>query len=121
MPRITVIVDYEINDGSAEAFETVIRDHARRTLIEEPGCIRFDVLRPRDGAGALLKNRIMLVEVYADDAAFAAHGDSARLAALRPVLAPLTKSRHLTVAEMIDDRPEDQGLTPDELNASNDG
>ncbi len=36
-------------------------------------------------------------------------------------LGPLLKSRKLTVAEVVGGQAQESGLTPDELNASNDG
>lgn len=51
MPRIGIIVEFRLKRGAHAAFDAIIREHARRTLEEEPGCERFDVFQPmtRDG------------------------------------------------------------------------
>ena len=91
------------------------------TRVEEPGCLRFEVLKPVDADGAPIHNRMMVSELYADRTAFAAHGENPRLAGLRSALGPLLKSRKLTVAEIVGGQPQETGLAPDEVNASNDG
>ena len=121
MPQISIIVEYETVDGREAEFAALIGDHARRTRIEEPGCLRFEVLKPVDADGAPIPNRMMVSELYADHTAFAAHGENPRLAGLRVALGPLLKSRKLTVAEVVGGQAQESGLTPDELNASNDG
>jgi quinol monooxygenase YgiN len=62
--------------------------------------MQFDVLQPlgRDGAPDLTK--VMLVEVYADQAAFDAHGRNPRLATVRESYASLIEGRKLTVCNM---------------------
>ena len=64
---------------------------------------------------------MMVSELYADQTAFdAARRTIPRLAGLRTALGPLLKSRKLTIAEVVDGQAQETGLTPDELNASND-
>ena len=120
MPQISIIVEYETHDGREEEFAAMIKDHARRTLVEEPGCLRFEVLRPVDANGIPVANRMMVSELYVDQAAVTAHGNSPRLASLRTALGPLLKSRKLTIAEIVDGQAQETGLAPNELNASND-
>ena len=72
----------------------IIREHARRAL-EEPGCERFDVLQPLNRDGAPDETRVMLCEVYRDQAAVDEHGRNPRLAAVRDAYAPLTEDRRL--------------------------
>ncbi|MBX3582057.1 MAG: antibiotic biosynthesis monooxygenase [Rhizobiaceae bacterium] len=118
---MSLIVEYEINEGRAQDFAALMRDHARRTLFEEAGCMRFEVLQPVDEGGNPLPDRLIVSEVYADEAAVAAHRANPRMDGLRTSLAPMLKSRRLIRSVIIDDRPEETGLTPDQLNASNDG
>lgn len=120
MPQISIFVEYEIHDGREDEFSALIKDHARRTLFEEDGCLRFEVLMPVEADGAPIPNRMMVSELYADQTAVDLHGSNPRLAIVRAALGPLLKSRKVTRAEVIDEA-EDEGLTPDELNASNDG
>lgn len=116
---MTVIVEFETNEGCEEQFTALIRDHASRTRQEEPGCLRFEVIKPVEADGRPLRNRIMVNELYADEAALAAHERNPRLPEFRATIAPLLKSRRLILARAVDGRARD-GLTPDELNASND-
>jgi (4S)-4-hydroxy-5-phosphonooxypentane-2,3-dione isomerase len=121
MPRMSIIVEYETHDGREEEFTALIKDHARRTLFEEPGCLRFEVLKPVDTDGSPIPNRLMVSELYADHAAVAAHNGNPRLATVRSVLGSLVKSRRLILSELVSDQADQQGLTPEQLNASNDG
>jgi (4S)-4-hydroxy-5-phosphonooxypentane-2,3-dione isomerase len=121
LPQISVIVEYEIHDGRHQDFTTLMKDHARRTLFEEDGCLRFEVLEPVDENGIPLPGRLMVSELYADRGAFTTHMESPRLAALRTKVGPLLKSRRVLVSRLADDRADETGLAPDELNAANDG
>ena len=51
------------------------------TREEEPGCLRFEVLKPVDPDGAPIPNRLMVSELYADEAAVAAHERNPRMPA----------------------------------------
>lgn len=117
---MSIIVEYETQDGREEEFASLMKDHARRTLFEEDGCLRFEVLKPVDEDGVPIPNRLMVSELYADHTAVDLHKNNPRLATVRAAFEPLLKSRKLTIAEVLD-QPEDEGMTPEELNASNDG
>ncbi|HEY6632628.1 MAG TPA: antibiotic biosynthesis monooxygenase [Rhizobiaceae bacterium] len=120
MPQISIIVEYETHEGREAEFTALIKDHARRTLFEEAGCLRFEVLKPVAEDGATLPNRMMVSELYADRTAVDLHKANPRLATVRSALQPLLKSRRLMLSEVLDE-PDEKGLTPDQLNASNDG
>ena len=117
---MSIIVEYETEDGRENEFASLIRDHARRTLFEEPGCLRFEVLKPVDSDGRPIPNLMMVSELYADQTAVDMHGDNPRLATVRSALGPLVKSRRLILSEVLSDQIDTEGLTPDQLNASND-
>lgn len=72
MKRYVITVTFVVRDGCLAAFVPLIRENARRSLAEEPGCRRFDVLRPSDGG-----NVVFLYEIYDDEHAFDAHCASA--------------------------------------------
>ena len=117
---MNVIVEYEIHEGAEGQFLSLLRDHALLTRQQEPGCLRFDIVRPIDEATREpIPGRLVLHEVYADDAALAAHMATPRLAGFRAATAPLVKSRRFILGVPADPSPQD-GLTTDELNASND-
>lgn len=120
MAKISVIVEFEIHEGREAEFTALIREHARRTLFEEEGCLRFEVLKPVDDNGAPIPGRLMVSELYADRTAVDRHKGNPRLAIVRAAYAPLIKSRRLVQAEILDE-PDEESLMPEELNASNDG
>jgi autoinducer 2-degrading protein len=98
MARIAIVVHFRIKPGAWEKFDTLIRDHAARTLKEEPGCERFDVLQPLAAAGGDAdRSRVMLYEVYRDQAALDAHTRNPRLAVVREAYAALIDGRELTI------------------------
>ncbi len=87
---LVIVVEFKIKPGSMPAFLEAITRHARTTLESEPGCLQFDVVEdPGD------PNSIFLYEVYADEAAFAAHGETPYLARVLEATADLVLSRSL--------------------------
>jgi quinol monooxygenase YgiN len=65
MGKFAVVATYEIAPDQISAFLPLLFAHRDRCLKEEPGTLRFDVLRP--------ESNLMLYEVYEDEAAFQAH------------------------------------------------
>ena len=100
MPRVAIVVEFNLKPGQHAAFDRIIREHARKTLEEEPGCERFDVLQPVGRDGTPDEARVMLCEVYRDQAAVDAHGKNPRLGAVRDTYAPMIENRRLTLCAM---------------------
>lgn len=121
MTEMTIIVEFETLEGAEPEFTRIITDHARRTLAEEPGCKRFEVIKPIGKDGAPEPNKVMVNELYADQAAVDAHNANPRMKPLGETLKPLLKSRRLILALSLLERPKDDGMAPAELNAANDG
>ncbi len=67
-----------VRPEAVEAFRARIARHAATSLEREPGCHRFDVHQERDDPTLFL-----LIEVYTDDAALAAHRESEHYLAFR--------------------------------------
>ena len=67
--RFAITVEFEIAEGCAERFKTLVTRNAEVSVLNEPECLRFDVLFPQGSDG----RRILLYEVYQDRAAFEAH------------------------------------------------
>lgn len=120
MTALTIIVEFETNEGKEEEFLTRIREHARKTLEEEPGCLRFEVIKPIQRDGTPIPNKVMVNELYANEAAVTAHESNPRLAKVREANSPLLKSSRLILAQAVDGKIPAEGLRPQELNASND-
>lgn len=99
MAKVALVVEFTLKPGAHAAFDAIIRDHAAGTLADEPGCERFDVLQPRGKEGPDL-TRVMLYEVYADDAAFQAHTKNPRLARTRTAYEPLIEGRSIHICAL---------------------
>lgn len=101
MRKIAIIVEFEALDGQEEAFLALIREHAAKTLTEEPGCLRFEVIKPVERDGTPVPNRVMVNELYTDWDAVTAHEGNPRMPGLRQATGPLLKSRRLMTAEVV--------------------
>jgi quinol monooxygenase YgiN len=100
MSQIGIIVEFHIKPGSFAAFDAHIREHARLTKQEEPGCERFDVLQPRGGDGKPDHGRVMLFELYRDQAAFDAHRANPRLPIVQAGYKDMIESRTLSLCDL---------------------
>ena len=90
MPRLVIIAEFDVKPGAMDAFLAAAREDAQASLRDEPGCRRFDVLTP-DGGG----DKVVLYEIYDDDAAFAAHMETPHFAAFHDAIADLEESRRV--------------------------
>lgn len=88
MSRVALVVELEIDSRHFEEFLDIVTAHGKNSRKIEDGCLSFDVLKPRQGQG-----KIILVEVYADDAALDAHWNSAHMAAYREKVSAMIVSR----------------------------
>lgn len=100
MARVAIVVEFKLKAGQHAAFDRIIREHARRTLEEEPGCERFDVLQPVGRDGTPDEARVMLREVYRNQAAVDEYGRNPRLTTVRDAYAPTIEDRRLTLCTM---------------------
>jgi quinol monooxygenase YgiN len=100
MPKVAIHVEFRPKPGQHAAFDALIREHARLTLQEEPGCERFEVLQPLKSDGTKDEGRIMLVEVYRDQDAVKAHVANPRMPTVREVYTPMIETRILTMCEL---------------------
>lgn len=80
---LVVHVHVHVTEGSAPAFLTATEANARSSL-DEPGVLRFDVLRHDEEP-----DRFVLVEVYRDQQAALAHKSTAHYATWRAAVADL--------------------------------
>jgi (4S)-4-hydroxy-5-phosphonooxypentane-2,3-dione isomerase len=95
VPAIAIIVEFETVDGSEQEFTRLISEHARRTREEETGCLRFEVIKPINRDGTPIPNKVMVNELYADEAAITAHEQNPRMPPLGNAIRPLLVSRRL--------------------------
>ena len=82
MPKLAIIATIEIVPGRMDEYLPLLMAHRARCLKDEPGTLQFEVFRPRDDDA-----KIMLYELYRDDAAFDAHWNGPSMARVREEVA----------------------------------
>jgi autoinducer 2-degrading protein len=70
-----IVVRQKIQPEHLEAYLELMLSHARGSLAEEPGCLRFDVVQNEADP-----SEVFLYEVYRDQAALDEHGKTPRFA-----------------------------------------
>ena len=68
MAKLAIIGNLEIAPGHLDGVLPLLMAHRARCLADEAGTLQFEVLLPRDD-----QTKVLLYEVYTDDAAFEAH------------------------------------------------
>jgi autoinducer 2-degrading protein len=99
---LIVHVDVSVVPDQIEAFLDATRDNAAASR-DEPGIVRFDVLTDRADPG-----HVVLVEIYRDEAAAAAHKETAHYQRWRDTVAammarPRQATRYLNTSPGDDD------------------
>jgi quinol monooxygenase YgiN len=79
-----IIAPIQIKEGSKDEFLAALLPNAQGAANTEPGCLRFDVIQDAGDP-----NRVWVYEVYTDEAAFRAHGQSEHYLKAIEVLGPL--------------------------------
>lgn len=97
-----VHVHVHVKPESVDAFKTATLANARASL-QEPGVARFDVVQQQDDP-----TRFVLVEVYRDAAAAAAHKETAHYPIWRDAVAPMMATPRQSV-KFNNVFPEDSG------------
>ena len=85
-----IIAEFEVKADKLERFLELARTDASQSVAVEPGCQQFDVTLDREQP-----NRVVLYEVYDDEAAFDAHLKTPHLAAFRAGIESLIVSRQV--------------------------
>lgn len=96
MSGFVIVVDFVVAAGMQDAFRNLIDENARASVREEPGCRRFDVVEPRGEPG-----RILLYEIYDDEAAFAAHCETAHYARFDAASAPMVTQKRVIKGDLV--------------------
>jgi autoinducer 2-degrading protein len=102
MPHHAIIVEVETNPGCEEQYLEIIREHARLTLQEEEGCLRFEIIKPIERDGTPIANKVMINELYTDEPAVARHEKNPRMPGLRERAKRLVASQRLILATVFD-------------------
>lgn len=94
MAKFAVVATYEIAPDRIDAFLPLLLAHRDRCLAQEPGTLRFDVLRP--------ERNLMLFEVYESEAAFQAHRNGPLVARFRDEAAGVERKLGFVTCTLVD-------------------
>src|SRR5262245_51309771 len=100
MPKIALIVEYELHEGREQAFVDRLLIHRANVLREEPGCLRFEVNWGVSRDGKRVPGKIVMNELYDSWDALTVHEQSPTLAGLRADIGPMVKSRKPLLVEV---------------------
>ena len=78
MPKLVIMATIEVSPGTQDHVVALLTAHAARCLKDEPGTLEFKVLIPRED-----DSKVLIYEVYQDDAAFEVHRNGASIARWR--------------------------------------
>ena len=93
-----IIAYLTIKPGREAEFRDKMTAQAKRCLANEAGCLQFDVAQdPKN------PTRFVMLEVYKDDAAIAAHQESQHFKDYRPVVADLVADRKIEILHVVSD------------------
>ena len=92
-----LVVSLKVKPDLRDAFLTAAEDDSTSSVRDEPGCLRFDVLQDNSDL-----NHFYFYEVYRDEAAFHAHGQTPhfvrwRTAAAEVLVEPASVTRCTTL------------------------
>ncbi|MEZ0167889.1 putative quinol monooxygenase [Microvirga sp. TS319] len=96
MTGYVVIVDFRLYPGMGTAFRRLVDANARISAGTEPSCRRFDVVEPHED-----RDRVLLVEVYDDEAGFDAHVRSDHYKHFDTESAPLVSAKSVLRGELV--------------------
>ncbi len=95
MSAVALFVELDIVPGRKDAFLARAREHRGNVMKNEPGCQCFDISVPDDG-----DDKVRLYEVYADQAAFDLHIETAHMKEYRADTGPMVAGRVLAKAAL---------------------
>ncbi len=96
MSKIAIIGEFTTNAGDFDEFYGLMVKHATASR-EEPGNLRFDVVVPLKS-----ENRLMIYELYEDQAALDAHAGTDRIKEHRNNTKELVENRSLHICDLRD-------------------
>lgn len=95
MSATVLVADLDITPGQRDTFVARARQHRENVLKNEPGCQRFDLLVPNDD-----DNKVILCEVYDDDAALELHLNTPHMKQYLEDTGPMVANRQRTICKM---------------------
>ena len=65
----------EVHPDRAEEFSKLCEFAQAKSLADEPGCLRLDILHVTDEGGKAIPNKFIVYEIFTDKAAYKYHGE----------------------------------------------
>ena len=96
MGKVTLVVKYDVVAERRAELVELLQAHAAGTMTDEEGCVGFDILVPKEDPA-----RMFLAESYRDDAAYALHTESPRLAPLRESYKDMVVNRRIVLCDVV--------------------
>jgi (4S)-4-hydroxy-5-phosphonooxypentane-2,3-dione isomerase len=98
MPRLAIIATIEVARGRRDQLLPSLMAHRARCLKDEPGItLHFEVLVPYED-----DTKVLLYEVYRDDAAFDVHRNGPSIAQFREETAGMGVKIHVTRCALVE-------------------
>lgn len=95
MHGYVVTVEFEVRPVDIDRFLQLVTANANASVETETGCRKFDVVRPKEGAG-----KVFLYEIYDNQAAFDAHKRTVHFASFDRDSAPLVLNKTVVVGDL---------------------
>ena len=97
MSKLTIVATLEATEGSFEDLLALVKQHAKRCLKLEPGCLYFDIMVPQEQ-----HNQITLYEIYSDQAALDDHLTTDHMEQFRKERSPYFKSAQASTCDLLE-------------------
>lgn len=98
MAKVALVGTIEVTPGRKAQLLAALRAHMQRCLRDEPGTVQMEILAPREDDG-----RLLVYEVYQDDAAFEVHRSGPSLSQWRAETAGMIVKFSATRCELVND------------------
>ena len=96
-PKLAIIGAIEIAPGRRDELLPLLMAHRARCLKDEPGTLQFEVLAPRED-----DTKVLIYEVYQDDAAFEVHRSGPSIAQWREETAGMIVKMNITKCALVE-------------------
>jgi (4S)-4-hydroxy-5-phosphonooxypentane-2,3-dione isomerase len=90
MSKLAIVGTIDVVPGQRDHVLPLLMAHGARCLKDEPGTLGFEVLIPRED-----ETKLLIYEVYQDDAAFDVHRNNPSIAQWRKETAGLVAAVHV--------------------------
>jgi quinol monooxygenase YgiN len=100
MPKLAIVATIEVAPGRRDELIPALMAHRARCLRDEPGVtLQMEFLAPYDD-----DTKVLLYEVYRDEAAFALHREGRSIAQFRQDTAGMIVKSHVTKCALLGDQ-----------------